>query len=179
MRALGLALTAAGFLAGSLAAVIRPVGVPWGWFAAALAVGVAGVVLARAARRREARDVARIEADFRTLDERLRRILEDVTALDAEKASVDVYDLAERIERRLPGEILAFVDARASIGHALGARAYAEVMSHFAAGERHLNRVWSTSVDGYVDEAHAALARSRAEFAEALARLEAAQRAGA
>lgn len=172
-RALGLVLVAAGFVGGALAAVVEPDGVPWRFFVPCALAGALGVALAQAAARRTARDVSKIDADFRTLDERLRRIVGDVNALDVEKESIDVYDLAERIDRRLPQEILAFVDARASIAHAAGVRVYADVMSHFAAGERYLNRAWSTSVDGYVDEAHAALSRARAEFLEALARFEA------
>jgi hypothetical protein len=173
MRALGLVLVAAGFVAGALAAVVDPSGVPWRLFVPCALAAALGVALVQAAARRTARDVSKIEADFRTLDERLRRIVGDVNALDVEKESIDVYELPERIDQRLPQEILAFVDARASIAHAAGTRVYADVMSHFAAGERHLNRAWSTAADGYVDEAHAALSRSRAEFLEALARFEA------
>ena len=175
MRALGLALVAVGFVGGALAAVLEPDGVPWSLFAPAAAVAAIGVALAQTAIRRAARDVSRLDADFRTLDERLRSIVADVSALDDEKESIDVYDLPERIDRRLPREILAFAEARGSIVHAAGPRAYADVMSHFAAGERYLNRVWSTAVDGYVDEAHASLAHSRREFIEALARFEAAK----
>ena len=45
-------------------------------------------------------------------------------------------------------------------------------MSKFAAGERYLNRVWSTAADGYIDEAHASLSRSRQQFDEALVAFE-------
>ena len=36
--------------------------------------------------------------------------------------------------------------------HVFGMQNYADVMSNFAAGERYINRVWSASTDGYVDE---------------------------
>jgi hypothetical protein len=173
MRAVGLVLVAAGFAGGALAAVVDPEGVPWLLFVPCALAAALGVGLVQAAARRIARDVSRIEADFRTLDERLRRIVGDVNALDLEEDGLDVYELPDRIDQRLPREILAFVDARASLAHAAGTRAYADVMSHFAAGERYLNRAWSTAADGYVDEARAALSRSRAEFLEALARFEA------
>jgi len=41
-------------------------------------------------------------------------------------------------------------------------------MSHFASGERYLNRVWSASADGYVDEITAYLDKAQEQFAEAL-----------
>ena len=53
-----------------------------------------------------------------------------------------------------------------SIAIAFGLPLYASVMSHFAAGERYLNRVWSCSVDGYIDEAHAYISRAREQFEE-------------
>jgi hypothetical protein len=37
-------------------------------------------------------------------------------------------------------------------------------MNHFAAGERYLNRVWSASVDGYVDECRAYIGHAREQF---------------
>ena len=58
------------------------------------------------------------------------------------------------------------------------ARAYADVMSHFAAAERYLNRVWSCAADGYIDEAHTYIGRARVQFLEALQRFEELRSAG-
>jgi len=41
-------------------------------------------------------------------------------------------------------------------------------MSHFASGERYLNRVWSASADGYIDEVSAYLEKAKLQFSEAL-----------
>ena len=57
-----------------------------------------------------------------------------------------------RIDELFPGDLNKFVEARETIPHVYRLQAYADVMSHFAAGERYLNRVWSASADGYVDE---------------------------
>jgi len=172
MRIIGLFLIAIGFIGGSLVAVLDPAEVDWTWFVPALAVGAVGVAVVQIAMRREATDTSRIEADFQSLDGRLRAIVDEVVCLDDGKGDIDVYDLPARIEQRLPEEIIGFADARASIGHAWGAQAYADIMSHFAAGERYLNRVWSCAADGYIDEAHEYLGRSREQFAEALAHFE-------
>lgn len=173
MRALGLILIAVGFIAGSLVAVLEPERVDWLFFVPCLAVGAAGVALVQIAMRREATDVTRIAANFEALDTRLRKIVADIQALDAAKDAFDIYSIPDRIDDTFPADILAFVEARESILHAWGAEAYAEVMTHFAAAERYLNRVWSCSADGWIDEAHEYIGRSRGQFEEALARFEA------
>jgi hypothetical protein len=179
MRNLGLVLITLGFLGGALVAVLDPAGVDWKLFFPILAVAVAGVVLVQLSIRREARDVGRIQASFQTLDERLRRIVQHVGELDAAKADLDVYDLPARIDEHLPAEIAAFVEVRTTIAHAWGTQVYGDVMSHFAAAERYLNRVWSCASDGYIDEAHEYLGRSHTQFSEALARFERAKAANA
>ena len=57
---------------------------------------------------------------------------------------------------------------RESIGHAYGLQSYADVMTHFATAERYLNRCWSASTDGYIDEVHTYLTRARDQFTQAL-----------
>jgi len=51
--------------------------------------------------------------------------------------------------------------------HAFGLQAYADIMSAFAAGERYINRVWTASADGYVDEVMSYLDKAQRQFAEA------------
>jgi hypothetical protein len=58
-------------------------------------------------------------------------------------------------------------NARESMKNLFGLQAYADAMGAFAAGERYINRVWSASTDGYVDEAHNYLDRSTQQFREA------------
>lgn len=168
MRAIGYLLITLGFLAGSYAAVHQPEGVPLRGYLAALAVGVAGVALAQLAIRRAARHVDRLAADMETLETSLARVVENVQALDREKESIDVYALKDRIDETFPADLDAFVRARESIIHRYGLQTYADVMNPFAAGERYLNRVWSTSTDGYIDEAHEYVGRAHEQFEDAL-----------
>ena len=51
--------------------------------------------------------------------------------------------------------------------HVFGMQNYADVMSNFAAGERYINRVWSASTDGYVDEVNLYLDKALSQFREA------------
>jgi len=168
MKKLGYLLIVAGFLGGAFLSVQRAEGVNEPLYLLALAVGVAGVVMARSAARAEARDVTRLEANIATIESSLAAIALDADRLDAEKTSINVYDLRHRIDETFPEHLAAFVDARESIAHSYGLKAYAEVMNRFAAGERYLNRVWSASTDGYEPEAHDYIARARLQFDDAL-----------
>lgn len=172
MQIAGLALVTLGFLAATLVAIMDPDEIDLALFLPALGVGVLGVVLAQIARRAEAKDQGRIEENFEALDGALKRVVENLTKLESDKDDVFVYDLPDRIDELFIEDLGAFSDARESIRTVWGAQGYADVMTHFAAGERYLNRVWSTAVDGYIDEAHEYLGRSRDQFAEALERLE-------
>ncbi len=48
------------------------------------------------------------------------------------------------------------------------APSYVDVIRHYTGGERYLNRVWSVSADGYVDEVNTYLDRSLEQFRLAL-----------
>jgi hypothetical protein len=71
------------------------------------------------------------------------------------------------IDRLFREDLNNFADARESMIHVFGIQDFAEVMSNFAAGERYINRVWSASVDGYVDEVNLYLERALNQFVEA------------
>jgi hypothetical protein len=168
MKRLGSLMITAGFLAGSLAAVVDKEGVRWRYFAAALGVGAAGIVLVRVGGHRISRSEGKLAAGVQALEASLSRIVENITQLNAQKHSIDTYDARYRIDALFTEDLAAFVNKRQSIAHVHGLSAYAEVMSCFAAGERYLNRVWSASADGYVDEVNAYLDKAQAQFAESL-----------
>lgn len=173
MRSIGLVLITIGSLAGALVAVLDPAAIRWAWFVPCLAIGVIGVTLVQIGIRRHATDAARLESNTQILGESLHKIVDALTQLDDTKEQVDTYALPDRIDQTFREDIGHFVDARESIVHIWGVQSYADVMSHFAAGERYLNRVWSSAADGYIDEAHAYIGRSRDQFAEALQKFEA------
>ena len=57
-----------------------------------------------------------------------------------------------------------------------GLQTYANVMSAFAASERLINRTWSASADGYVDEVRTCLALAEDEMRSAQTQLRAARK---
>ena len=173
MKLIGYLLIVAGFLAGAFVAVEQTVAVAWPRYLVVLGAGVAGLVLVRVALFRASRQEEHLTGNLRTLRERLARLVENAEALDRDKTTIDVYDLRHHVDGKFRDDLEAFADARESLAHRFGLQTYAEVMTHFAAGERHLNRVWSASTDGYIDEAHAYVEKAREQLGEALARLRA------
>ncbi len=168
MRKIGYVMITVGFLAGALAATVHKENVRWGSFALAMALGAAGVAMARLGRRRESRVEGKLTSDIQSIEASLKRIVENVTRLNAQKSSINTYDVRLRIDELFPEDLTVFVEARESIAHSHGLATYADVMSSFAAGERYLNRVWSASSDGYVDEVNAYLEKAQTQFAESL-----------
>ncbi len=172
MKNIGYLLITAGFLAGSLAAVLDERLVQWTLFAGGLAVGVVGIVLVRLGARRLVQAQGGHVATIKEVEGSLSRIVDNMALLNREKDSINPYDVPNRIETLLVDDLMAFADAREGISHLYGLQAYADVMNHFATGERHLNRVWSASADGYVDEMRTYLASAQAQFVAAKERLD-------
>jgi hypothetical protein len=103
-----------------------------------------------------------------SVEKSLNNIVQNITRLNKEKFSINTYDMRHRIDELFIDDLNNFVEARQSIVHAHGLNTYAEVMSNFAAGERYLNRVWSASADGYVDEVNTYLEKAQNQFIQAL-----------
>ena len=168
MNKLGYLMITVGFLAGALTAVVDEDVVRWGYFAGSLAVGVVGIVLVRAAHARHSLAEEKLTLNMQVIEASLAQIVEKISRLNAQKQSVDIYDMRHRIDELFPGDLTSFVQARHSIAQVHGLQAYADVMSCFAAGERYLNRVWSASADGYVDEVNTYLDKAQSQFVESL-----------
>ena len=171
MKKLGFLMITIGFLVGALTAVRDKDSVRWSYFVPALVIGAAGVVLVRIGHRRVSKSEGKLAADIQSVGVALAGIVENLTRLNDQKESIDTYDVRNKIDELFLEDLTKFVEARESIAHAYGLSAYGDVMSCFAAGERYLNRVWSASADGYVDEVNAYLEKAQAQFAESLQKL--------
>lgn len=168
MKWIGFLLVTVGFIAAALAAVVDKSVIQWMWYVPALAVGVAGVVMIRVDHARQHKTEHHVAANIETVEGSLQRIATNLDKLNAEKHSIDTYDVRHKIDELFTDDLEMFVDARQSIVHRYGLAAYGEIMGSFAAGERYLNRVWSASADGYIDEVHEYLEKAKDQFAESL-----------
>jgi hypothetical protein len=110
------------------------------------------------------------------LGDSLRNIQSNLEEICSRKSDLPVYEARFEIDRLFREDLNNFANARESMIHVFGMQNYADVMSAFAAGERYINRVWSASTDGYVDEVHQYLEKARNQFAEAYGLFEQLQR---
>jgi hypothetical protein len=166
MKALSLILIIASFLAGAFLSVLDPRTVAWTYMLPVLAVGVVGLVLYRRAHHGEARAGHRLAGNIDTLGRSLDNILSNLQALNARGDDLPVHEARFEIDRLFREDLNNFAEARESMVHVFGMQNYADVMSNFAAGERYINRVWSASTDGYIDEVRSYLARAMEQFTE-------------
>lgn len=183
MKWIGFMLVTVGFVFAALATVVDQSAlqdadavavaetnpIRWLWYLPALAVGVAGVVMIRTAEARQSKTEHHVAANIETVEGSLLRIAANLDQLNASKHTIDTYDMRHQIDQLFMDDLEQFVEARQSIVHRYGLAAYGEIMSSFAAGERYLNRVWSASADGYIDEVNGYLAKANDQFAESLA----------
>ncbi len=164
MQRLGVILIVVSFLSGAYLTALDERQMDWAPFAVVLLAGIVGVVLVRRAAKAAAMHEEHQSVSVETLQTSLEHAVVEVGALDEERDSIDVYDLKDRIDERVRAHLDAFAEAREVVAHRYGLQEYADLMNRFAAGERYLNRVWSASTDGYIDEAHTYLARAREQF---------------
>jgi hypothetical protein len=164
MVVIGYILFIAGFLSGSLVGVLDTTEINWLYFATCISVGALGVVLIRIAHHQKHRSAEAVEENIQAVFDSLNRITENIGILSTEASNISPYDVRHRVDEVFADDLEMFVEARKSIAHIHGLQVYADVMSHFAAGERYLNRVWSASADGYVDEVNTYIDKARTQF---------------
>ena len=108
-----------------------------------------------------------MSGNLQILDTSLVNILENLESLNSQPIRLPVYQARFEIDRLLREDLNNFANARESMMHVIGMQHYTDVMSAFAAGERYINRIWSASTDGYVDEVRSYLDRALQQFREA------------
>lgn len=168
MKTLGILFIMIGFLGGALFAVLRVEGLVWGPYIGAMVIGVIGVVLLKSTHRAGAKDETRVSGNLETLATSLGNIKRELDELCADTDRIPPHEYRFEIDRRFREDLTNFANARESMEHAFGLQTYADIMSAFAAGERYINRVWTASTDGYVDEVMTYLEKARKQFDEAL-----------
>ena len=173
MKSIGFALIVAGFLAGAYATVLDVESVNWVMFAVAALGAIAGIFMVKRAESAHAQSETVLETNRNELRESLENIVRDLQRMTSD-STLHGAELRAEIDDRLREDLRRFAEARESMVHLFGLQAYADIMSSFAAGERYINRVWSSSVDGYDKEAETYVEKAAKQFADARSQLQAA-----
>ena len=166
-KTISLLVIMAAFLAGAFISVLDPTQINWTWFVPVLGVGLVALYIYRKAHHVEAKASHRLSGNLQILETSLANILGNLETLNADSENLPVYEARFEIDRLLREDLNHFANARESMKHVFGLQNYADVMSAFAAGERYINRVWSASTDGYVEEVRSYLERATQQFREA------------
>ena len=166
MKNLGYFLVAAGFLGGAFATSLHVENVNWTLFGATAAAAAIGLFIYKRQVHALARSESVLESNRTELRESIANIVKDLGELNSDGLTKGAV-LRDRIDLKLRDDLRRFADARESMVHLFGLQVYADIMSHFAAGERYINRVWSASADGYDEEAETYLKRAAGQFDEA------------
>lgn len=175
-----------GFLGGALLAVRsseipgRPWGtISWPGYLLALGVAVAGVVVLRATRRSARAGSEKHAGDVAEMAAILPRLRAQLQRWQTADGKLPVHEVHRQIDERLSDDLARFAELRESLIDAFGLADFAAIMTEFALAERTINRMWSASADGYVDEVDACLQRAVAHLDLAIRRLDTAEQARA
>lgn len=175
MKLRGYLLLVVGFLAGAYVACLDPEVINWRWFVPAVVFAAIGVQQIKQAASTAARDRGRLSSERDVIEGSLERIVANLESLRSGSAAIPPFEMRFEIDRLFRDDLTKFVEAREALARLYGIQAYADIVSEFAAGERYLNRVWSASADGYVDEVSTYLDKAYVQFGHARRRLEAVQ----
>lgn len=134
--------------------------IPWKWYIPAALVCVAGIVMIRMGSTAETQKSEKSEASLSEITARIGIVIENVSRLSKETDNLAPSKIAKRIDDDLADDLRVFAEGRDSITSEYGLNVFADVMTQFAAGERAINRAWSASADGYVDETATCLQRA-------------------
>ena len=166
MKGLGYLLLCVGFIAGAYATALDIANVNWTMFGIAALTAIVGVVLFKRHEKALARSEEVLENNRTQLRGSIDNIVDDLRDIVGD-GELRGAALRNRIDDKLRPDLTRFADARESMVHLFGLQTYADIMSHFAAGERYINRVWSSSADGFDAEARTYLDKAAEQFADA------------
>jgi len=173
MKKVAYLLLVAGFLVGAYATALDAQNVDWMLFGAAAVAAVAGVLIAKRQDSAAARSESVLATNRSELNESIANVVKDLTQM-TDGTAVRGTQLRDWIDDKLRPDLRRFAEARESMVHLFGMQVYADIMSNFATGERYVNRVWSSSADGYDGEAERYLSKAAEQFRNAQSQLAAA-----
>ena len=166
MKSFGYFLLCAGFISSAYATALDVENVNWSLFGISALAAIVGVILLKRHARALAQSDEVLENNRAELRSSIENVVKDLEGIVSD-GGLRGAELRQRIDEKLRPDLTRFADARESMVHLFGMQTYADIMSHFAAGERYVNRVWSSSADGYDAEAAAYLEKAVEQFADA------------
>jgi hypothetical protein len=167
MKNITFLLVVLAFLAGAFLTSLDKDHINWIYFIPVIVIGFVSALLFQKHSNAEAKQGHVLENNKKILVESLNNIIKNLSELNGRKDKVPTYEMRFEIDKLFREDLMNFADARDSMKHLFGIQHFADIMSSFAAGERYINRVWSASTDGYVDEVMMYVEKSFLQFEHA------------
>ena len=132
----------------------------WPWYLISAGVAIAGVVMLYVSKSSEGQQTEKTKTNLKEIKSSLDRLLANIAKLQDSQDKMPPSKITKYIDDVLAEDFRVFAEGRDSITAEHGLSVFAEVMTHFAAGERAINRAWSAAADGYVDETATCIERA-------------------
>ena len=149
--------------------------IPWTWYLGSISVCIVGIGFLKAGKSTEGRKSEMTVANLEEIKISLDRLINNSIQLAGATESLAPSQIAAQIDDELAEVMRIFTKGRNSITSEFGLDVFADVMTQFASGERSMNRAWSASADGYIDEAASCIDRAIEMFREAQVQLNSAK----
>lgn len=175
MKTSGFILLVASFLGCAFLASLDATKMLWEWFVPVLIVGAAGVYMISHVEKTQARSADKLTSQLNDLHTSLSNIVTNLERLNQNKTEIPTHEMRFEIDALFREDLNRFAEARKSLALIYTLQTYADIMSDFAAGERYINRVWSASADGYIDDVMEYLQRALEQFQDAMLQLKKAE----
>jgi hypothetical protein len=141
--------------------------ISWPVYGVALFVAIIGVIILRTTKRPVVVDSKGEVGAIDELATILSRVHATVDRWNKTSGKISVYDFHGMIDEELADDLGRFADLREALIPEFGLDHYARIMTEFALAERTVNRIWSASADGYVDEVQTCLSRAGSHLSAA------------
>jgi len=162
MKVLAIFLIVISVILSSLSALQSVEKVAWIYFIPSLGMGVLGLIIIKLRFKKDKKEAVLNTSNFNNIKVSLTNIINNLDTLKINENNLN--SLNSDLDRLFLEDISKFIEARYLIKYKYGVLSFSNIMSHFAAAERLLNRAWSASVDGYINEVIGSIEASKSEF---------------
>ncbi len=171
-KGIAYSMVTVGFVGAALVSVLEVETLVWWHYAVCLGMGIGGVILIRSHMKELWTEPDALAGNMKSLVDCMTRVVKTCGDYQGDSLTPQVcLSMHCTIDKLFTDDLRHFAEARESITHLHGLQHYAEIMSSFATGERYLNRVWSCSADGYIDEVTLFMPQVLEQFTECLTKL--------
>ncbi len=126
--------------------------VRWFWYAAAMIIGIAGVVLLRMQSKAVESDTVSTEAEFSIIAASMKTLQSSIAQLKENLDEMEPEQVVHFIDDQCSTAYADFAEARNALRRKFGLQGFADIMTQFSSAERMTNRAWSAAADGYMNE---------------------------